>query len=373
MGLVSNQRSKLAVCLKCGLMAACLLLFTVLCPAADFGKVTMSKVADGVYLFTTARYGDVGFGGNSVAIVTDEGVVMFDTSGTPASGQAIVSEVRKLTDKPVLYVINSHWHWDHWGGNQVFKAAFPSVQFLSHANNRDQMMNVAVPWNAPGLERDLPNYIAEQKQELVAAEAKHSPDADLARQRELLAADEDFLQQKRSVTYTFPNATFTESATLYLGGREIRVLHARAITPGDTYVYLPKEKILITGDVLVSPVPFAVGGSYPQEWIKTLKELNALDVNTIIPGHGDAEHDKAYLQQNLKLFEHVLADVKDSKAKGLTLEQTKAALTSHPATYAVDLALPERLLPAFKDYFLMVFVNRAYHELEKPLGDSPTS
>ena len=373
MGLVSNPLSRPALRLKLVLLATCLFPVALLCSAPDYGKVTIFKVADGVYLFTTSPYGDVGFGGNSVAILTDEGVVMFDTSGTPASGQAILSQVRKLTDKPVLYVINSHWHWDHWGGNQVFKAAFPNLQFLSHARNREQMINVAVPWNAPGLEKDLPDYIAQQKQELAAAEAKHAPDADLARRRELLAADEDFLQQKRSVNYTFPNATFTESATLYLGGCEIRVLHARAITPGDTYLYLPKEKMLITGDILVNPVPFAVGGSYPQEWIHTLQELNALDADIIIPGHGDAERDKTYLQQNLKLFQHVLADVKDSRAKGLTLEQTKTALINHAVDYAADLALPERMLPEFKSYFLEVFVNRAYHELEAPLGDSPTS
>jgi cyclase len=373
MRLVATLYSKPRLRLKLVLLATYLFPFPLLCSAADYGKVTMSKVADGVYLFTTLPYGDVGFGGNSVAILTDQGVVMFDTSGTPASGQAILSEVRKLTDKPVVYVINSHWHWDHWGGNQVFKAAFPNVQFLSHAKNREQMINVAVPWNAPGLKKDLPDYIAQQKQALAAAEAKHAPDANLARQRQLLAADDDFLQQKRSVTYTFPNATFTESATLYLGGPEIRVLHARAITPGDTYLYLPKEKILITGDILVNPVPFAVGGSYPQEWIQTLQELNALDVDIIIPGHGDAERDKTYLQQNLKLFQHVLADVKDSRAKSLTLEQTKTALTNHAADYAADLALPDGSLPEFKSYFLEVFVNRAYHELEKPLDDSPTS
>lgn len=343
------------------------------CCAADYGKVTSSKIADGLYLFTTSRYGDVGFGGNAVAILTDEGVVMFDSSGTPASGQAILSEVRKLTDKPVLFVINSHWHWDHWGGNQIFKAAFPNVQFLSSAKNRDLMMTVAVAWNKPGLERDLPNYIAQQKTDLAAAEVKHLPESELASMRELLAADEDFLQQKLSVKYTVPNATFSDSITLYLGGREIRVLHVCAITPGDTYIYLPKEKVLITGDILVNPIPFAVGGSYPQEWIETLQKLEALDVDTIIPGHGDVERDKSYLRQNLRVFQHVLADVKDARAKGATVEQTKAALNNSAATYAADIALPNRRLPAFKSVFLEVFVNRAYHELEKPLGDSPTS
>jgi len=340
---------------------------------ADYGKVTTSKVAEGVYLFTTSPYGDVGFGGNSVAIITDEGVVMFDTSGTPATGETILSEIRKLTDKPVVYVINSHWHWDHWGGNQVFKATFPNVQFLSHAKNRDLMMNVAVALNAPGLEKDLPDYLNYEKQQLATAEAKHTSEAELAKKRELLAADESFLQQKRSVIYTFPNVTFSESATLYLGGREIRVLHARAITPGDTYVYLPKEKVLITGDILVNPIPFAVGGSYPQEWIETLQKLNQFEIETIIPGHGEAEHDRSYLERNLTLFQRVLTDVKAAKANGLSLDQTKKALMDKAGTYATDFGLSEKDMPGFKNYFLLVFVNRAYLELEKPLGDNPIS
>ena len=341
--------------------------------SADYGKVTTSKVAEGVYLFTTAPYGDVGFGGNSVAIITDEGVVMFDTSGTPATGQTILSEVRKLTDKPVVYVINSHWHWDHWGGNQVFKEAFPNVQFLSHQKNRDLMMNVAVAWNAPGLEKDLPDYLNYEKQQLAMAEAKHASDAELAKQRELLAADEDFLQQKRSVTYIFPEVTFSESATLYLGGREIRVLHARAITPGDTYVYLPKEKILITGDILVNPITFAVGGSYPQEWIESLQKLKEFEIDAIIPGHGQAERDRSYLERNLTLFQRVLADVKAAKAKGLSLDETKKELINKAGAYAADFGLSDKDVPNFKNFFLLVFVNRAYHELEKPLGDSPIS
>jgi glyoxylase-like metal-dependent hydrolase (beta-lactamase superfamily II) len=235
---------------------------------ADYGKVTMSKVADGIYLFTTSPYGDVGFGGNAVAILTGEGVVMFDTGGT-------------------------------------------------------------------------------------------------------LAADEDFLRQKRSVTYTFPNTTFAGSATLYAGGREIRVMHARAITPGDTYVFLPKEKVLITGDILVHPIPFAVGGSYPQEWIQTLQELDGLNVQTIVPGHGEAESDKSYLGRNLKLFRHVLADVTEAKGKGLSAEQTKSELVGRTAAYGADLGIAESQLARFKGYFLEVFIDRAYRELERPLGDDP--
>lgn len=339
--------------------------------AEEYGKVTMSRVAEGVYLFTTSPYGDVGFGGNAVAILTAEGIVMFDSGATPAAGERILGELRKLTPKPVIYLINSHWHWDHWGGNQVFKAAFPAAQFLSHEKNRDQMIHVAVPWNAPGLEKDLPDYIAQQKEQLASAEARHEPDATLVDRRELLAADEEFLRQKRSVTYTFPNVTFADSATLYLGDREIRVLHARGITPGDTYLYLPKEKLLVTGDLLVAPIPFAVGGAYPREWTETLRQLSDLEVETIVPGHGEVEHDNTYLNRNLQLFRHVMADVDEAKARGLSEQQTAAELMAKAATYADDLAIPAARLAAFKDYFLAVFIARSYRELEGPLGDSP--
>lgn len=341
--------------------------------AAESGKVTSAEIAKGVYLFQTAPYGDAGFGGNSVVILTEEGVVVFDTSGTPANGKAILDGIRQLTDKPVLYVINSHWHWDHWGGNQVFKAAFPNVQFLSHEKNLDQMMHVAIPWNAPGLERDLPGYIGQLKEKLKGMEARHASEQDVVRLQTLLAADEDFLNHKRSVTYTFPNATFSDEVTLHLGGREIQVLHARAITPGDTYIYLPQEKLLVTGDILVYPVPFAVGGSFPEEWIDALKRLDAMDINIIVPGHGDAENDQTYLHQNLALFLHVLGDVKDAKAKGLTLDQIQKQMASNASRYAADLALPDGRIEDFLNYFLTVFVRRSYYELQGSLGDTPTS
>ena len=341
--------------------------------AAENGKVTSAQIAKGVYLFQTTAYGDVGFGGNSVVILTDEGVVVFDTSGTPASGKAILDGIQKLTNKPVLYVINSHWHWDHWGGNQVFKAAYPNVQFLSYEKNLDQMMHVAIPWNVPGLEKDLPEYISQLKEKLKTMEGRHVADQDVIRLRTLLAADEDFLKEKRSVTYTFPNVTFSDQVTLRLGGREIQVLHARAITPGDTYVYLPQEKLLITGDILVYPIPFAVGGSFPQEWIDALKRFEAMGISIIVPGHGDAEHDRTYLQQNLTLFLHVLGDVKDAKAKGLTLDQIQAQMATKARTYAADLSLPEGRIEDFLNYFLTVFVLRSYYELQGTLGDTPTS
>jgi len=79
------------------------------------------EVAPGIHAFLTPPYGDFGFDGNSVAIVSKEGVLVFDTNGTPAAAEAVLSEIRKLTDQPVKYLVNSHWHWDHWYGTEVYR------------------------------------------------------------------------------------------------------------------------------------------------------------------------------------------------------------------------------------------------------------
>jgi glyoxylase-like metal-dependent hydrolase (beta-lactamase superfamily II) len=90
-------------------------LLAAFCGAVDFGKVTTIKVAERIYLFTTTPYVDVGLSGNSVAILSDEGVLVFDSSATPETAATVLAEIRKLTGKPVRYLVNSHWHWDPLG------------------------------------------------------------------------------------------------------------------------------------------------------------------------------------------------------------------------------------------------------------------
>lgn len=81
------------------------------------------EVAKGVYLFVSKPYGDVGLDGNAVAILSNDGVLVFDSNGTPASSAAVLAEIRRLTGQPVKYVVNSHWHWDHWYGTETYTHA----------------------------------------------------------------------------------------------------------------------------------------------------------------------------------------------------------------------------------------------------------
>lgn len=344
------------------------------CIASDFGKVSSQKVAEGIYLFTTTPYADVGLSGNSVAILSDDGVLVFDSSATPETAATVLAEIRKLTSKPVRYLVNSHWHWDHWGGNETYLAAFPALQIITHEKTRELMLTVEPRWNEKGLKQDLPQFLDGFEKQIAAAKAKNAPPERIQAAEERLASDRNFLAQKLALHKTFPNVTFSDSMTILMGGREIQVLHAQAITTGDTYLYLPKEKILVTGDILLSPYPFAIGGTYPEEWLRTLKEFAELAPNVIIPGHGEVETNTDFLRGNIALFQEVMQQVKADKANGMTVEQTTEALAKQNGELAAKIGIKDpETASAFKDYFLNVFVKRAYRELDGPLGDLPDS
>jgi glyoxylase-like metal-dependent hydrolase (beta-lactamase superfamily II) len=142
---------------------------------------TRIEVAEGVHVFMTPPYGDVGLDGNSVVVLSKDGVLVFDTNGTPAAAEAVLNEIRKLTDKPVKYLVNSHWHWDHWYGTEVYRRAFPGVQVITHEKTRELMMGPALAFNQPGLDEQLPGYLDDLRKRVAAGEAAAPPPANLAR------------------------------------------------------------------------------------------------------------------------------------------------------------------------------------------------
>jgi glyoxylase-like metal-dependent hydrolase (beta-lactamase superfamily II) len=224
--------------------------FTVICVAAallvarqSFGHPPPEKiqVADGIFLFRTAPYGDVGLDGNSVVILASDGVLVFDANGTPAAAAAVLAEIRKMTDQPVKYLVISHWHWDHWYGAEVYKQAFPDIKIVAQESERPMMMGPALDFNKPCIEVQLPGYIATLEKKIAEGEAANPNPANLPRLKQLLEDDKFFLEQKRSVHHTFPNLTYKNQVNIYMGEREIQVLHYdRAVTPGDSFIYLPK-------------------------------------------------------------------------------------------------------------------------------------
>jgi len=319
------------------------------------------EVAKGIYLFVSKPYGDVGMDGNSVAILSRDGVLVFDTNATPASSALVLAEIRKLTDKPVRYVVNSHWHWDHWYGTETYTKAFPDVKVVAHEKTREMMAGPAIEFNRPGIESQLPGYIG-MLEKRAAADPAVQPALDEAR---------FLLEQKKNAQLVLPTVTYRDKLPISLGERTIEVLHYdRAVTPGDSFVYLPEEKILITGDLLINPVSFALS-SYPTGWLNTLEKMAALGATVIVPGHGAPLRDKALLRAHIEVMRDLLKAGKDAKARGLDADQAKEEVLPRLHDVMVRMTNDDpKMNQQFQVYLVDWYMHRVYDELDGPLTDA---
>jgi cyclase len=281
------------------------------------------EVADGVYLFISPDVGaDVD--GNSIAVVTDHDVLVFDSNVLPATARNVLTEIRKITPRPVRYIVNSHWHPDHWDGNEIYAREFPDLEIIANQETRRLMentMNVYV--------KTLDHQSAQADQEIANAlkTGKTSDGSALSEKDRKDLVDQqrlsrNFMSEYRSMHPVLPTLTYGDKLTLYHGRREFRILHFVGNTAGDSALYLPKEKVLLTGDLLVSPVPYCAD-SHPTAWIESLKTLSRLDVNVIVPGHGQVQHDMTYLNLVIDSLQSVVDQVHEALRRGMTLEETK--------------------------------------------------
>ncbi|HVF44108.1 MAG TPA: MBL fold metallo-hydrolase [Pyrinomonadaceae bacterium] len=354
-------------CVRPLLIIAAVLLSCSAAPA-QAQKLEVLKIADGVYgaIFSEPRMDPVE--SNSLVVIGDDGVLVLDANRTPASARAVIAEIRKLTDKPVRYVVNSHWHDDHIFGNQSYREAFPRVEFVAHRNTREDMDKLARPHIQGGINR-FTKAAADAETQLstgLKPDGEKLTEKERAQLGEELKVYKDYLPKIKDVRLVLPTVTFDQSLTLYQGGREIRILYfGRGNTRGDVAVYLPRERVLATGDLLVHPVPFAYG-SFLGEWIQALKKLRELDAAVIVPGHGPVMRDGEYVDTVISLLESVTSQVQDAVKRGLSLEETRKAVNLEGFRKRLAGDDPVRL-DTFDDSIMRVGVERAYKEAKGEL------
>ena len=249
---------------------------------------TFNKIADGVY--HAVGTGNLVVMSNATIIEGDRDVLVVDSHVTPGGAWALREELKTLTAKPIRYVVNSHFHFDHSHGNQIYG---PEVEIIGHQFAREQIV-AGKSIDSPAHDffvGGVPNTIATLEKRLASAPDDKAK-AEIERQ---LAIQRNHLEGTKAVKPTPPTITLNQSMTLHRGGREIRLLHVgRGHTAGDVIVYLPKERIIATGDFLVEGTSY-MGDAYFTEWIESVEVLKKLDFDTVLPGHGNAFKGKAKL------------------------------------------------------------------------------
>ena len=318
--------------MKRSLYLAGLLLFSAVGTSAADDLFDIKPMADGVYAAIAKPAYKVNC--NAAIILFDDSVLVVDTHSKPSAARALIEQIKKLTDKPVRYVVNTHFHWDHYQGNQAYPSSWPAgVEIISSEATRLNIEQRGIPRVKHEI-TTMPQEIEKLKTDLAkATDAKQKQELE----SELTQA-QDYFSELKSMQVALPTITFDHSLILHRKSRTVEMFWlGNAHTNGDVFVYLPKEKVLVTGDALHGWTPF-MGDSYPYDWITTLDKAEKLDFDQVLGGHGDVMRGK----EKFELWKQYLRDLMD---------QTAQAYSSGASLEEAQKQVAKVLVPKYADKF----------------------
>ncbi len=275
------------------------------------------ELADGVHF--AIGTGAMTVFSNSLVIINDDHVMLVDTSVTPAAARELVAQIQaELTAKPIRYVFNSHYHFDHAHGNQIFG---DDVEVIGHDYiRRMHLSNVLEQRTNRSFDAAVPVQIERLERQIAAADGPER--ARLETDLRIARAHQTALQE---IVVSPPNVTYSDTMTIHKGGREVQ-LHfvGRGHTGGDTIVLLPAERIAFTGDFLLgapgAPRISYMGDAFIDEWPASLGRLKELDFDIMVPGHGEPFREREQIDLYQRYLRDLWAQVAQLRAQGLSAE-----------------------------------------------------
>jgi cyclase len=294
-------------------------------PVVTGRAYTFERITEGVYYATGT--GSMLTGSNNEVIIGQRDVMVVDTGTTPAAARAFLEDLRLITNKPVRYVVNTHFHYDHTDGNQVYAG---KADIIAHEYVKYAIQNLNVLQREPFKTSQLINVPTR----IEALKKQIADEKDTGRRNTLeqqLAVAQQGWEELKEIRPTPPGVTYSKKKILNLGGREVQLLFlGRGHTNGDTVVYLPKEKIICTGDLMESQIAY-MGDAQFDEWVATLDALKKLAFNTDLPGHGVPFKDKSLITAFQSYLSDLTRQVTALRQQGLSAEESaqKVDLTSH--------------------------------------------
>jgi glyoxylase-like metal-dependent hydrolase (beta-lactamase superfamily II) len=300
--------------------------------ARDAGA-RLERVTDSVYVIIHDDATDQWPHGNTGVVVTPDGVLVVDATYLPSRARADIALIRTVSDRPVRYLVYTHWHFDHNNGAIAYRDSFPGVTIVSERQTRDYLALNSTWWakmsTAPTSARRA--SLAALQQEFTAGRDStgHALTADEKRKdAKAVEQRQNELAELAALRVVTPDLVFDDELTLWLGGRRIELRdRGRANSPHDVTIYLPKDSVLFTGDIVVqSPLPY-VGASWPVPWIDVLRQLESVPMAAVVPGHGPVMRDWRYARQVRRMLEAATSRTAAMALEGRTLVQIQDSLS----------------------------------------------
>lgn len=252
--------------------------------------------------------------GNVVIIEQANGIVLVDSGGSPAAADQIVTRLARNGTKPLKAIILTHWHGDHVLGVSRLLEKWPSALVIGTPSTREMLVASKTDRFMPGDNAAANTAFMKNVEDAIAylenagRDTKLTPDerAGFARAAIEYRQYGDEMKSARRVP---PNVVLEDEIILKDDTRPVHIRFlGRANTAGDAIAWLPKQRIVATGDTVVAPIPFG-SNTYPSEWIRVLERIRALDFAIMIPGHGRPARDKAQVDRLISMLNHIRAQV----------------------------------------------------------------
>ena len=235
---------------------------------------------------TENLYSIFGKGGNVAFLVTDDGVLVVDSGTYPSAGKELVEKIGQVTDKEIKYLVITHYHGDHTQGAQYFPS---EAVVISHANTRKNLEKLQMPRIEAALGGGFDKRLKAAEEKVEKLKSEENPELEKA--VEDLESLKSHIQEYRDLRLVLPETILFSDTTIHLGGHDVELLYmGRGHTDGDLIVYFPSEKAVHMGDLLfhrMIPYIEREAGSDTENWIRILEHVAKMDVEKVIPGHGE--------------------------------------------------------------------------------------
>lgn len=355
-----------------GRLVGCSLLFLPLHVFAQPGvhNLTTRKLTDSIYVFEPNTQCKDIVDGNVTAIIGSKGVVLVDVPQRGPFVKEVTKRLSNLTSLPVAYIVITHWHNDHSSGLVLLRKVFPGAKLILQTENAIAFREKLYPTMMELRNGDTATINLFRRDLAAGTKFGKAPFANAYERKrwgETLKDDEEMVADYRGFDEKLlePDIVFGDTLRIRDGGLDVELTHIPSShSPSDIFVFVPSKNILITGDIVVAPVPYAFNAKH-QWWMENLERIRQRKPTVMVPGHGAVQYDFGYIDKLDSLLKTLQQRTNERYTKGMTLDDLiKAVDMQDVKQHYINTNDPEQNY-AFDAYFVTPAVRTYFRELSK--------
>jgi cyclase len=281
----------------------------------------IEKVAEGV--FAALAKPQALTNSNAVIFVLDRDVLVVDAHSKPSAAAVLLAQIKKeVTDKPVRYLVNSHFHWDHTQGDTAYKKANVKIEIIASSATRQLMTTLQRDRLKESLD-SVPGLIDAVRSRLSRAATVQEREWCNDQLRQLMA----YQDEMKSYPLELPTVTFDKTHLIKDRTGELELaFNGKAHTAGDIQVFSPSKRVVASGDAIIGFLPNLNDG-FPRSWPKTIDSMAAWKFDHIVGGHGSVQHGRERMGQFRNYIEDLTSRVERAKKAGTPLAELEKRIT----------------------------------------------